>query len=536
MAKIEIWQGSATWATGKTAFGFYDDDSDFQTDAPKIAKWCAQRLGYPLVDIELKDVNFFSAFEEAVTEYGHQVYTFQIVNNLYRIKGDPTGSLPLNQVYLDDYYGGQQSAGGSSGGSTEYTAGDARIYTASLDVKTDQQKYNLLSNNPQLATATISFSGDVASSESISIRDAFGNEATFTALQNLGSSDNLTSSAYIWPGVSSSITSSANQFSASSAEISALTLYNAIESSSGYNIDATLSGNSIHLTQTVEGTGGNTTIENGLSNVTVTGFTGGSSGLNFESSGSYIQSGKHRIKIKKIYHYQPAAINRYFDPYAGTGTGIQSLMQAFGFGNYSPGVNFMLMPVYFDALKLQAIEFNDLVRKSAYHFELNAGKYLKLFPIPTSDYTLWFDYVVTNITTGEVGPAYEDNPTGDGQVEKETHNITDISNAPYTRPTYSYINEPGKQWIRKYALALAKEMLGSIRGKYQSLPIPGAETTLDYSRLLAEAVAEKEGLISQLREDLEATTTLAQNERRTSESEQTQKQYGINNPYQIYIH
>ena len=79
-------------------------------------------------------------------------------------------------------------------------------------------------------------------------------------------------------------------------------------------------------------------------------------------------------------------------------------------------------------------------------------------------------------------------------------------------------------------------MLGSIRCKYQALPIPGSETTLDYSRLLSEAVAEKEALIVQLREDLEATTTLRQAERRTLESEQTQQQYTVNNPYQIYIH
>ena len=101
---------------------------------------------------------------------------------------------------------------------------------------------------------------------------------------------------------------------------------------------------------------------------------------------------------------------------------------------------------------------------------------------------------------------------------------------------YSYINEPGRQWIRKYTLALAKEMLGSVRGKYQSLPIPGSETTLDYSRLLSEASAEKEALIAQLREDLEATTTLKQAERSTAESEQTQMQYTVDNPYQIYIH
>ena len=209
-------------------------------------------------------------------------------------------------------------------------------------------------------------------------------------------------------------------------------------------------------------------------------------------------------------------------------------MQTFGFGNYSPGVNFMLMPIYFDILKIQAIELNDQIRKSAYHFDLNAGKYLKLFPIPTSDYTLWFEYTMADsandLTTGRGADG------NDPDVPSPTHTITDQSNVPYINPTYSFINAIGKQWIRKFALALAKEMLGSIRGKYQTVPIPGDETTLDYSRLLSEAAAEKEALIVQLREDLDATTTLSQNTRSTDESTQQQAGYTVNSPYQIYIH
>ena len=207
-------------------------------------------------------------------------------------------------------------------------------------------------------------------------------------------------------------------------------------------------------------------------------------------------------------------------------------MQTFGFGNYSPGVNFMLMPLYFDALKLQAIEFNDQIRKSSYHFELNSGKYLKLFPIPTRDYRLWFEYTMSDTSSD---PSTEEDAQGN-EVTKPKNLVIDISNAPYERPTYEYINEPGRQWIRKYSLALAKEMLGSVRGKYQVVPIPGSETTLDYSRLLDEARAEKETLITQLREDLEATTTLKQLERSTAESDQKQQSYTIDNPYQIYIH
>jgi hypothetical protein len=196
-------------------------------------------------------------------------------------------------------------------------------------------------------------------------------------------------------------------------------------------------------------------------------------------------------------------------------------MQTFGFGNYSPGVNFMLMPLNFDLLKLQAIELNDTIRKSGYHFTIEDDRYLKLFPIPTKDYTLWFEYQLKSVANNPV-------------KNSSTDLITDISNVPYTNPVYEYINQPGRQWIRKYALALAKEMLGGIRGKYQSIPIPGDSTTLDFTRLLLEAKDEKEKLITELKELLEETTTLKQLERKNNEAQQTQETY-YKIPYHIYI-
>ena len=231
-------------------------------------------------------------------------------------------------------------------------------------------------------------------------------------------------------------------------------------------------------------------------------------------------AGSSSVYIKKVFHYQPAAINRYFDHYAGNVTGIQSLMQTFGFGNYSPGVNFMLMPLNFDVLKLQAIELNDTIRKSGYHFNIEDNRYLKLFPIPTRSYKLWFEYVLKD--------------TANAPVKNAKGVISDISNVPYTNPTYKLINEPGRQCIRKYALALAKEMLGGIRGKYQSVPIPGSETTLDFSRLLSEAAAEKTALIEELQKLLEETTRLKQLERKNQEAQQTQETY-YKIPYHIYI-
>ena len=183
-------------------------------------------------------------------------------------------------------------------------------------------------------------------------------------------------------------------------------------------------------------------------------------------------------------------------------------MQTFGFGNYSPGVNFMLMPLSFDVQKLQAIELNDTIRKSGYHFTIEDNRYLKLHPIPTRDYTMYFEYQLKSVANAPV---------------KNTANnlITDISNVPYTNPTYAFINEPGRQWIRKYALAISKEMLGGVRGKYQAVPIPGETTTLDYARLLSEASAEKEKLIEELKAILEETTRLKQLERKNQEALQT---------------
>ncbi len=389
MAKIPIWPGSSSFATvtNPTPFAFYDTDTSFISDADKVSNWCAQRLGYPLVDIELQDVNFYACFEEAINEYGAQLYNFQIINNFHTLEGTPTGSNFNNQL-ISPNLGGTINVSDQYGNETYGGGGDYEKLSGSLEVKRGQQKYDLL-------------------------------------------------------------------------------------------VDT---GSTLHSVTT---------------------------------------AGSESVYMKRIYHYAPSAINRYFDPYAGTGTGIQSLMQTFGFGNYSPGVNFMLMPIYFDTLKLQAIELNDVIRKSGYHFEITDNRYLKLFPIPTSDYTLWYEYVLKSVANAPVKDA-------------STNLITDISNVPYTNPTYAFINEPGKQWIRRYMLALAKEMLGSVRGKYQTVPIPGDATTLDYARLLQEAKDEKDKLITELKELLESTTRLKQLERQNQEAQQTQETF-YKVPYPIYI-
>ena len=134
---------------------------------------------------------------------------------------------------------------------------------------------------------------------------------------------------------------------------------------------------------------------------------------------------------------------------------------------------------------------------------------------------LHYEYVVQSVANAPIK-----NPS--------TGLITDASNVPYTNPVYAYINEPGRQWIRKYALALIKEMLGSVRGKYTTIPVPGAETTLDHVRLITEAKEEKVKLIEELNVLLGETTRLKQLERKNQEAQQSQEIF-TKVPYPIYV-
>ena len=229
------------------------------------------------------------------------------------------------------------------------------------------------------------------------------------------------------------------------------------------------------------------------------------------------------IEIKRIYYESDPAMQRFFDPYATTGYGTLNMVEGFGFGNYSPAVSFTLMPLFEDLLRVQAIELNDSIRKSAYSFTLQNNK-LRIFPNPEENRTIWFDYIKVS---------ERDNPLIT-EYSGSTNVVSDYSNVPYDNMQYQFINVVGKQWIRKYGLALCKELLGIIRSKYGTIPIPNADTTLDGDTLRSEASAEKEILITQLREMLEQTSRRALLEADKDEAEFLQEKLQ-KVPYPIYI-
>ena len=164
------------------------------------------------------------------------------------------------------------------------------------------------------------------------------------------------------------------------------------------------------------------------------------------------------------------------------------------------------MPIYYDVSVIQAIELNDQIRKSAFSFELVNNK-LKVFPIPNATGQLFIQYIKVDERNAPTSPAYSGNNL-----------VTDISNVPYENPTYQYINAPGRYWIFEYTLALAKELLGYVRGKYQTVPVPGAEVSLNQADLIAAANTEKAALIEKLRTDLDENSRKMQLQRKAEEA------------------
>lgn len=383
MANIPIWPGSSSFFPGNTPFGFYDHDYQYQQDADKVANFCARRIGYPIVDIELQDINFYTAFEEAVTTYGNELYAYKVRENYLSLEGVQTAS--------------------------------------AADI------------NSKVVTPTLA---------------------------------------------------------------------RIIEMSEQYGVEA--------------GTGGNVDWYDGLISLT-------SSVQDYDLDQWATDNGvTGSIEIKRVFYEAPPAILRYFDPYIGTGVGTMNLMDTFGWDGYSPaGVDFLLMPINYDLQVLQTIEFNDTIRRANYSFEIHNNN-LKIFPIPDDNTSkLKIQYIIKE-------------ERADAAIGSSTGLISNVSNVPYDNPDYSTINSIGRSWIFEYTLALCKEMLGYIRGKYDTVPIPGDSVQLNSNDLISAATSEKERLIDRLREYFDETSREKLLERRANESKFRQEE--LNNvPFPIYI-
>ena len=370
MANIPIWPGSSSFAPGETPFGFYDNDIEFQIDADKFSVFAARRLGYPIVDVELQNLNFYAALEEAVTIYANELYAFQTRDNYLTLEGADASKMDIEDfivvpslgriIQMSEQYGVEAGTGGN-----------VDWHTGSINLTSNVQDYNL---------------------------EEWAKEA-IPHYKN------------------------------------------------------------------------------------------------------------HDIEIMRVFYEAPPAITRFFDPNAGVGMQDQGgMMDSFGWGGYSPAVNFVLMPLNYDLQVMQQIELNDMIRRSNFSFEMH-NNHLRIFPIPDGSVPkLYFEYILNSERSDA------------SFVVGGSSTITNIYDVPYSNPNYNKINSIGRSWIFEYALALCKEMLGYVRGKYQTVPIPGDTVTLNQGDLITAATSEKERLIDRLRAYLGETSREKLLERRNAES------------------
>lgn len=376
--QINTWPGTSKFSAGKTSFGYYDADAAFISDSDKVASWCAKRLGYPIVDVELVDENFYSAFEEAIMEYGKYVHLYNAIDNILELKGSTIGSKNLSGNYITPTMKGVFKLA-KKYGEDNPAGGQKTWYTGKIKVRPNTQVYML--------------------NDSTDIELSQGDPET----------DNFT--------------------------------------------------------------------------------------------------------IRKLYHY-PNPTNRVS---VGMATNMSDILNEFGFNQIDN--SYLMYPLNYDVQFMQAIELQREIKRSSYSFKLTGNK-IRIFPIPSVEGYVYFDYTL-------------DDEMFDNMDQSESL-ITDISNIPYANIKYSKINSIGKGWIKQYTLAISKEMLSLIRGKYSNIPIPGSEVTLNGGELATQAQEEKRQLIDELKEYLENNTNAKLLQRRQEETDALNLvQSGV--PSKIYI-
>lgn len=202
-------------------------------------------------------------------------------------------------------------------------------------------------------------------------------------------------------------------------------------------------------------------------------------------------SPKGKMKIMEVYHFEPSAAYRFFD----TNSALNYLNNEFSFESFTPETIFYVLPVFEDVLRAGQLNLSYKVRRSNYTYRVTGTK-VRIYPIPTSETSkkLW------------ISVQFPADPLNPPVTDDTIHGVSNLSNIPYGDLLYTRINSIGRQWIRQYTLASSKELLGLIRSKFSSVPIPGAELTLNGSDLVSQAREEKTTLKEKLSELLSELT------------------------------
>jgi len=495
---VPIYDGCPIWNDKAVPFGFYSSDVAFQTDAIKVTKFVASRLGYPLVDVELQSSSMFTAFEEAVTTYGNELYAYKIRDNQLSLEGITTGS-NLNQalitpsfepiVRLTEQYG--EEAG--SGGNVPYYSGSFQL-TASV------QDYDF--------EVFMTGSGLTGSDyiHGLEVKRVYY-EPKFPA-----------SARYLDPY---------NGFGFGGAVAAGIVGFGGFGQGMGYlmaplNYDLQVI-QQIEMNEMVRMSNYSFRVQdNKLRIFPIPNFDGnmisGSSlligqALNVTQGPNVTFAGNVTSSLITLNTSTGTGKDGTAMIYGDSGTNNTYQIKVVNSGsNYTSGDVITIAQADIDASSTNISNAAGDIKITLRDQDITAI---------CGGGTLWFDYILRD---ERINSAVRQTPS----------RVTNVSNAPYENPTYEFINSVGRQWIFEYTLALSKEMLGYVRGKYSSIPIPNAEVNLNQGDLISAATAEKATLIERLRTYLDETSRQSLLNRRASEAES--KMVELQQvPYTIFI-
>ncbi len=216
-----------------------------------------------------------------------------------------------------------------------------------------------------------------------------------------------------------------------------------------------------------------------------------------------------KMKIQEVFHFNPQAAYRFFD----TTSAINYLNNEFSFESFTPETIFYVLPVFEDILRAGQMDVSHRVRRSNYSYKV-IGTKIRIYPMPTGNQTNKNLWIRVAFAPDPLNPSF-----GDGTI----NGVSNLSNVPFGDLNYSRVNSIGKQWSRQYTLALCKELLGLVRSKFKTIPIPNTDIQLDGDNLISQGREDKKELLDKLREMLESLTYDKLVETNATKAENVQK-------------
>ena len=217
-----------------------------------------------------------------------------------------------------------------------------------------------------------------------------------------------------------------------------------------------------------------------------------------DSTGTLIVSSsknspRSKMKIREVFHFSPQAAYRFFD----TTSAINYLNNEFSFESFTPETVFYVLPVFEDVLRAGQMKISNRVRKSNYSYRI-VGSKIRIYPMPTE--------VSGSLPKLWLRVAFNPDPFNPDIEDGTIYGTSNLANVPYGRMSYSDTNSVGRQWVRQFCLALCKELLGQVRSKFATVPIPSGDLNLNGTDLVSQGREDQTRLRDQLVELLDSLT------------------------------